>query len=369
MRLPLAVLLPEVGVLTETFLEWDVNQLWPGRTVAISDPPPNGATVKHRPTWTTAAPHLAFEPVADDPPPSAERCKRVAQFLTDHDVQVVIVEYLDFAERWLDLLIKLDVPVWVRGYGADISARLTERYRRFNALAGVIVPTRAAARRVASVGVNQQRTHIVPYPVAAPDTPPVRLPTEDVLRVVSIGRLVEKKGHHYLIEAFGQAVRQYPSLSLDIIGDGPLRTDLQTLIDDAGLTDRVRLRGGLPPAHVAQALKRADLFVHHAVTAHDGDVEAQPLAILEAMAAGLPVIATRHEGIPETITEQHNGQLVDERDTDGTAAALVALANDAEQRERIGQTAWRTVRARHSHQQVRAQLLGLLGLSAAEPTR
>lgn len=365
----LAVMLPEIGVLTETFLEWDVNQLWPGRTVVISDPPPNGATVKYRPMWSTAAPHLAFTPVEDDPPPSAERRKRVGQFLADHDVQVLLVEYLDFAERWLDLLIRLDVPVWVRGYGADISVRLSEGYRRFNAVAGVIVPTQAAARRVASVGVSQQRIHIVPYPVAVSDTPPIPRPTEEVVRVLSIGRLVEKKGHGHLIEAFGHAVRQYPSLRLDIIGDGPLRNELQTLIDDAGLSDRVRLRGGLPSAQVATALERADLVVHHAVTAHDGDVEAQPLAILEAMAAGLPVIATRHEGIPETIIDQHNGRLVNERDVDGTAAALVELANDAEQRERIGQAAWRTVRTCHSHHQVRTQLLDLLGLAAAEPSR
>lgn len=369
MSRPLAVLMPEVGVLSETFLEWDANHLLPSGTVVVSDPPPRGSTVLHGPMWTTGAPHLIFEPVPGDPLPTFGRRREVATFLRQHGVQVVMVEYLDFAERWLEQLSDLDVPVWVRGYGADLSARLTDRYCRFNALAGVIVPTMAAARRLSGIGVMDDRLHVIPNHVDVPDNPPTCEGSADVVRCVSVGRLVEKKGHRYLIEAVAHAVRRQPRLRLDIIGDGPLRAALQAQIDGAELGAKVRLLGGMPLSQVAADLRSADLFAHHAVTATDGDVETQPLAILHAMASGLPVITTRHEGIPEIFIDRENGWLVDERDVEATAAALTALAEDAEHRCRMGQAAWQTVKERHTHDQARATLLRLLGLADREGIR
>jgi hypothetical protein len=93
--------------------------------------------------------------VVADPPPSVQQHAAVQVFLTGHCVRVLLVEYLDLADRWIELLEHLPLPVWVRGHGADLSVRLSTRYRRLAHLAGLIVPTRAAARRLVRVGLRK----------------------------------------------------------------------------------------------------------------------------------------------------------------------------------------------------------------------
>jgi hypothetical protein len=153
MRYPLCVLTPEVGVLSETFIEWDINQLLPGKTVVVADPPPLGETVLRAPSWTTDAPALRFDPLPGDPLPTSERRAQLARFLRDHGVEVVLVQFLDFAQRWFDVLIDAGVRVWLRGHGADLSVRLDSSYVRFAAATGITVPSKAAADRLLSVGL------------------------------------------------------------------------------------------------------------------------------------------------------------------------------------------------------------------------
>jgi len=95
----LGVLTPEVGVLSETFVEWDCNQLLPDRTAVVADPPPLGETVLGEPAWKIAGPLLEVSPAAGDPPPTPEAHDAVERFLRDHEVQVLLVQYLDLADR------------------------------------------------------------------------------------------------------------------------------------------------------------------------------------------------------------------------------------------------------------------------------
>lgn len=359
---PLCVLAPEIGVLSETFIEWDINHLFPGGTVVVSDPPPRGQTVLGRPAWGTDAPTLAFAPVPGDPAPDAARRADLARFLGEHGVEVVLVQFLDFAHRWVDTLLELEVKVWVRGHGADLSVRLSPSYAAFGAVEGVIVPSPAAAARLVTVGVPEAKIHIVPNHVDLPARP-VQRQRRSVIRCLSVGRLVPKKGHRYVIGAFAKAAVDNASLRLDIIGDGPLRPDLAKQITDAGLDDRVELRGALPPAEVATAMIESDLFLHHAVTGDDGDVEGQPLALLEAMAAGLACLTTRHEAIPDLIDHDVSGVLVDERDVGATAAEITALATDISRRQRLAAGAWARVRDHHTHAHAQSRLRELLGLT------
>lgn len=161
---PLCVLLPEVGVASETFLRWDVQRLLPGGTAVVSDPPPQGETVLGRPAWeVTHVPHLGLRPVPGDPPPSKERQQAVRTFLAERGVEVALIEYFDFADRWFDLLRDAGVRVWVRGHGVDLSARLRDPhwrrvYERFATADGLIVPSRAAAARLRGLEIG--RAHV-----------------------------------------------------------------------------------------------------------------------------------------------------------------------------------------------------------------
>lgn len=358
---PLGVLTPEVGVLSETFVEWDCNQLLPGRTAVVADPPPLGETVVREPAWKVEGPLHVVPPEAGDPPPTPEDHDAVERFLRDHEVQVLLVQYLDLADRWLDLLERLPIPVWVRGHGADLSARLDPRHARLAGLAGVLVPTLAAAARIVPELLPAHRVHVVPNHVDVPARPPGRRGGTDV-RCLAVGRLVAKKGHAGLLRAFGEARRHQPGMTLDVVGDGPLRHDLADLVCALDLVDSVRLLGARPAEEVLARTARADVVVHPSVTGPDGDCEGQPLAVLQAMAAARPCVVTDHAGITDTIADGENGWVVREHDVDQLAGALLALAERPALRVRLGDAARRTAATRHSHQAVRPLLLRLLGL-------
>lgn len=361
---PLAVLVPEVGVLSETFVEWDCNQLLPGRTAVVADPPPQGETVLVGWAWTVHGPVLELPPQPGDPPPSAERQDAVERFLHDHGVQVLLVQYLDLAERWFDLLHRLRIPVWVRGHGADLSARLDDRYARLAELAGVVVPTRAARSRLAPHLLPPHLVHVVANHVAILAHTPAPPQPGAVVECLTVGRLVAKKGHVGLLHAFAAAQARDPRLRLDIVGAGPLWATLEALVGRLDLSHCVRLLGARPPEEVLARTARADIYLQPSVAGPDGDCEGQPLALLQAMAAARPCVVTRHEGIAETLTDRHSAILVDEDATRPLATAITTLAADPAARLRLGLAACRVATERHSHDTARDRLLDLLGLGA-----
>jgi colanic acid/amylovoran biosynthesis glycosyltransferase len=156
---------------------------------------------------------------------------------------------------------------------------------------------------------------------------PKRMPEAGPIRLISVGRLVEKKGHAYAVATLAELRARRPDrdFELDIVGDGPLGPALEAQIEAEGLGARVRLHGGLDHRQVRELLEAAHVFVLHSVTAHDGDMEGIPVSIMEAMAMGLPVVATRHSGIPELIEDGLSGLLVEERDVEAMAGAIETL--------------------------------------------
>ncbi|MTK05434.1 glycosyltransferase [Micromonospora sp. CP22] len=239
MSRPLCILLPEIGVISETFLRWDACELLPRGTVVIADPPPGGASIRQRPAWDTdGRPTLALTPIPGDPPPSPERMAAVADFLTEHRVEVVLVEYLDFADRWLDVLLKQGVRVWLRGHGVDFSARLREQrwrevYRRYDRVDGIVVPSHVAAEALVALGLPSEKIHVVRYSVDLPTIADVsRTNSSGEVRCVAVGRLVPKKAPLLLLESFRRAATRNPAIVLDLVGNGPLMTDVRRYVDE-----------------------------------------------------------------------------------------------------------------------------------------
>jgi colanic acid/amylovoran biosynthesis glycosyltransferase len=184
-----------------------------------------------------------------------------------------------------------------------------------------------------------------------------------VVRCVAVGRLVPKKAPLLLLEAFRRAAVRDSRLTLDIVGDGPLMTDARRYIAQHSLQGQVKLHGRQSHPDALAMIRSADVLLHHAITSPvDGDTEGQPLAIMEAMAAGVTVIATDHAGIPEVVDDRVNGRLVAEHDVAGMAQALLEVACDPDERRRLGRAARATIVERHSHDRARQTLLGLFGL-------
>ena len=149
------------------------------------------------------------------------------------------------------------------------------------------------------------------------------------LGFLSVGRLIEKKGTEFALRAFAQLASKRPELDWQytIIGDGPLAGDLKALSRALGLSARVSFLGALPHEQVKTHLDGAHVFVLPSVTGSDGDVEGVPVAIMEAMAAGLVVVSSRHSGIPELVEDRVGGLLSDERDFGSLACDFAWIAD------------------------------------------
>ena len=156
------------------------------------------------------------------------------------------------------------------------------------------------------------------------------------MRIAATGRLVEKKGFEYSIQAIAQVVKRYPNVTYDIIGDGPLREELSALIESLDLQETVRLLGWRDEAEIIEVLTSSHLFVAPSVTSAAGNQDAPINVLKEAMALGLPVVSTYHGGIPELVEHGISGLLVPERDADAIAQALFTLIENPGQWAAMG---------------------------------
>ncbi len=165
-------------------------------------------------------------------------------------------------------------------------------------------------------------------------------------RIVHVARLVEKKGTAYLLSAFAAVAREEPHAELVIIGDGPLRKALTLQAQQLGVAAQVRFLGALPHEQVLTQVAGARVFCLPSVTARSGDAEGLPISILEAAAMGVPVLATRHSGIPDAVVDGVTGCLVAERDSDALAQCLRRLLGDADLSRDMGQAGRAMVEAK-----------------------
>jgi glycosyltransferase involved in cell wall biosynthesis len=166
--------------------------------------------------------------------------------------------------------------------------------------------------------------------------PNYEAPINQAPRIVSIGRLVTFKGFEYLIDACAELARRNLDFSCEIIGDGPLRGDLETRIRKRNLPGRVHLLGSLSQGAVLEKLKSADIFALASVTDAEGASDVFPTVIIEAMAAARPVVSTRLAGIPESVVHGETGLLVPPEDAMALAEALGQLIEDAKLRLHYG---------------------------------
>jgi colanic acid/amylovoran biosynthesis glycosyltransferase len=153
-----------------------------------------------------------------------------------------------------------------------------------------------------------------------------------------VGRLIEKKGPRQLVEAFARMRALAPEIDAELVlcGDGSLAGALREDVERLGLKGTVQLRGAVASDEVRQAMTRAHIMVQHSVETASGDMEGLPVSLTEAAACGLPIIATRHSGIPEIVVDGINGFLVAEHDIDSMAAKMAELARDPQRWSTFG---------------------------------
>jgi colanic acid/amylovoran biosynthesis glycosyltransferase len=178
--------------------------------------------------------------------------------------------------------------------------------------------------------------------------------------LLSVGRCVEKKGFAQALRALAPLAAANLSFCYHVVGDGPLRDEWLLLSRELGLGDRVVFHGSLRRDQVAELRDRADILLAPSVTAANGDQEGLPVALMEAMAAGLPVIATQHSGIGELVVHEKTGLLVPERAVPALSSALRRLIESAELRHALASNARSLVCEKHALSSLNDELAACL---------
>ena len=191
-------------------------------------------------------------------------------------------------------------------------------------LKGMLDPSDAI--KVARVYHGVDLARFAPRPAGAPVPSPERL--------VTVTRLKEKKGFPWLLEALALLVSHGRSVTLDIYGDGDRRDAIVAHAKQLGLSGRVSLRGAIEHERIPQALAGAGLFVLPCVVLPNQDRDGIPNTIIEALAAGVPVVSTAISGIPEAVRDGESGLLVPERDAQALAEAIELMISDERLRAR-----------------------------------
>jgi len=374
---PLSIIAPRIGVPSETFIRRHMCQLLPGQTVVVS-----GTTRgRDKGKWTIDCPRLElgqarqriWARVAGSILQRAGMSDKIGKtlarrFLRRHNVKVVLSEWLDQSEPWFDSLRSAGIRFFAHAHGYDVSRRWLaepkwgQAYLKYNESAGVITMSECSRNRLVDLGLHPDKVHFVPYGVDVPNSLLAR-PARQEVRCVAVGRMVGKKAPIILLDAFRRAAERVPGLQLDYLGGDELLPAARQYVRAFGLGERVWMPGEVDSATVFKSMGNADIYLQHSVTDPDsGDEEGLPVAILEAMAMGLPVVSTRHAGIPEAVSEGQTGFLVEEWDQIGMADRLVDLALDYSLRSRMGRAGWERAKEQFSWERERSHLLRIMGL-------
>ncbi len=250
-----------------------------------------------------------------------------------------------------------------RGYDLTRNAERNPRfYRQLFATGAQFLPvSRSLADMLLTAGCPEERLHILHSGIDCSRFrfSARRREAEQVTKVLSIGRLVEKKGLVYAIEAVANAHRAGRKLQYTIVGDGALRPQLESRVEACGIEPLVTFRGWCDHDEVVRLMEQSHLLVAPSVTAADGDQEGIPNVAKEAMATGLPVLSTWHGGIPELVENGVTGYLVPERDVEALTERLVHFCDEPGAWAGMGERARAKIEAEFDREQINDELESL----------
>jgi len=189
------------------------------------------------------------------------------------------------------------------------------------------------------------------------------------MRVITIARFVEKKGLEYSLRAIAEVQKRRGGIKYDLIGDGPLRGQIEKLIVELDLKETVKLHGYCEGKRVHEVMDQAHILLLSSVTAADGDQECTPVSLMDAQAAGMPVLSTRHSGIPEVVRDGQSGFLVPERDVRALAERLEYLAEHSYLWPEMGRAGRKHVEANYNCETLSHQLVEIYRDTIRQYTR
>lgn len=251
--------------------------------------------------------------------------------LKKNKIQLVLAQYGITAHRIVKICKYLNIPLITHFHGYDASMKsqieACNNYKEVFAYSSyVIAVSLSMQKHLIELGCYKEK---LVYNTYGPDSSFLEIkPQFSEPIFIGLGRFVEKKAPYYTILAFKQVVEKFPNAKLVLGGQGELFEVCNNLVRYSQLENNVLFPGVLSRDEFAGYLSKGLAFVQHSVTALSGDQEGTPVAVLEASASGLPVIATKHAGIPDVILDGETGFLVEEHDVDVMAEKMIQLLED-----------------------------------------
>lgn len=261
------------------------------------------------------------------------------RFLKENQINIIFANYGPSGALLAPIAKKLGVPLIVHFHGYDASIfSVLEKYRKgyqemFKVARRLIVVSNEMEKDLLKLGAPKENLIQL---TCAPHTQFLDLEANyRGKKILAVGRFVEKKAPYLTLMAFQKAKEKCIDLKLKFVGEGDLLSVCKDLCNSLNIKD-VEFLGIKSPKEVSSLMQKSFCFVQHSKQASNGDKEGIPVAILEAMAVGLPIVSTRHAGIPEVVKEGESGYLVEEGDVEGMAKNIEELYFNREKAEKMG---------------------------------
>ncbi len=274
------------------------------------------------------------------------------RYLKDNKIDVVLAEYGTTGSFIAPVCAKLNIPLIVHFHGHDASRyRILEQFKTgysfmFQYAKNIIAVSNAMKQALMQQGCPEKKIALNTY---GPHSDYFNItPDYNSNTIISVGRHTYKKAPYLTILAFQKVLQHYPDIKLVMIGNGELFEVSKNMVKSLGLENNISLLGGLERKDIISEMQNAFLYVQHSLIAGDGDSEGTPVGIIEAMAAGLPIVSTRHAGIPDVVIEGETGYLVSEGDIDGMAENIIDLMQDRKRAKLFGENACQKIATQFS---------------------
>ena len=274
--------------------------------------------------------------------------REIVNLIKQENIDLVFAEYGITGVSVMDACINAEVPLIVHFHGWDAYTKYNittygRDYKKMFTMAfSIIAVSNHMTNQLIRLGANESKVFVNPCGADIPQNVCAK-PASAPVRFLMVGRLTKKKAPLMSIEAFAAVQKQVPDAILEVIGDGPLREECYTLVKKLNIKDSVIFHGSLPHDEVIKSFEKARCFIQHSITADDGDREGTPVAVLEAMGMGLPVVSTFHGGISDVIENRVTGSLVEENDIEGMIREMLKYAKDPIYAKKIGDKARQAV--------------------------
>jgi colanic acid/amylovoran biosynthesis glycosyltransferase len=303
--------------------------------------------VVKKPAWHFLR-RIWFRQIVDRPwQISAAEAREIERALTESDAQLLHIYFGHIAVLLRPLIRHWPKRTVVSFHGADVLVDMQKSaYRRgteemLSLVRRVLVRSESLREALIRLGCAPEKIEIQRAGIPLNQFPfrERSVPDNGEWRLLQAGRLIEKKGLKTALRAFAKFRNEFPSAKFSVAGEGPQFAELQSLARELQIESSVDFAGFVSQEKLRRLFYSSHLFLHPSETGLDGNQEGVPNSMLEAMATGLPVFATRHGGIPEAVDQNTSGILVEERDYESLADALIDCTKDSARLTAMGRAA------------------------------